>query len=480
MAAEKKSALEKKLTLAPQSCWEIWSSQQQETALAWAEDYKEFLNQGKTERLVVKKARKMAEEKGFVDGEEWWQKGKSWTEADKLYFINRGKNIILVRRGKKPLEEGARFVLAHIDSPRLDLKLRPLVEEKGLVFFQTHYYGGIKKYQWTALPLALYGLVVREDGEEVEIAVGDQPGDPVFMVPDLLPHLAKKQLEKKLKEVITGEELTLLLGSIPLTKEKEAQEKIKLNLLQLLHQRYGIKEEDFVSADLEAVPAGQARDLGWDQSLIAAYGQDDRICAYSALQALLELKEPQYTAIVILTEKEETGSRSNTGITSLFWYDVFSRLLAREERGEKENLELRVRAALRRSEAISADVTAGFDPQHKDAFDEKNSAFLGYGIALEKYTGHGGKYSTNEAHAEYMARIRRIFNQAQVPWQPAKLGKIDQGGGGTVAMFLAQYNMDIVDAGPALLNMHAPFEISSKADLYATFLAYRAFFEAAD
>lgn len=473
---EKKSDLEKELSLQLKSCWERWDESTSQKAFDFAEGYKEFLGQAKTERLAVAKVRDLAEDKGFLQWARFVEGREGFEAGDRVYTINRNKDIVLVVKGREPLRSGLRFLLAHIDSPRLDLKLRPLYENEQLAFLKTHYYGGIKKYQWPALPLAIYGVVVMEDGRPVEVAIGDDPADPVFMVTDLLPHLAKKQMEKQLKEAIEAEDLNLLVGSIPLLKEKEAKEKVKLNILQLLNQRYGITEEDFVSADLEVVPAGKPRDLGWDKSMMTGYGHDDRVCSYAAVQALFEMDKPKYTAVVILTDKEETGSRSNTGITSLYWYDFIGKLMSMEQ-GSKRELEIDValREALHRSDVISADVTAALNPDHKEVYDTHNASRLGYGLAVEKYTGHRGKYGTNEAHAEYMARMRRILNGAKVPWQPAKLGRVDEGGGGTVAMFLAEYNMDVVDAGVPLFNMHAPFEIASKADLYAAYLGYRAF-----
>lgn len=468
----KKSKLEEKLALKPKSCWEVWDKKTIDKVFAFAEDYKDFLGKAKTERLAVYEIRKLAEKEGFVEWGKFSKKADCFRAGDKVYLVNRNKTIILAVKGKRAVGDGLRFILAHIDSPRLDLKLRPLYEDTQLAFLKTHYYGGIKKYQWPALPLAMHGVIVLRSGRKIEVNVGDDPRDPIFMIGDLLPHLAKKQLEKKLKEAIGAEELNLVVGSIPLIAEKGAKEKVKLNILNLLNREYGIKEEDFVSADLEIVPAGRARDLGWDRSMVAGYGQDDRVCSYAAVRALFGVKRPEFTSVVILTDKEETGSRSNTGMTSRFWTDFVRKMLF-VETGEES--EIGLRDALAASEAISADVTAAFNPDHKDVYDPRNQAKMGFGLAVEKYTGHRGKYSTNEAHAEYMAKIRRVLSGARVPWQPAQLGKVDVGGGGTVAMFLAEYGMDVLDAGVALLNMHAPFEIASKADIYAAYLGYGAF-----
>jgi len=473
---KEESKLEEDLFYKTESCYKIWDRKTKKKCFNFAEDYKEFVSAVKTERLAVKGAKELGLRAGFSDWETFSQDNRTFEAGKKVFASNRGKTIVLARRGRRPLTEGIRFVMAHVDSPRLDFKLRPLYEDGALALFSTHYYGGIKKYQWPALPLAIYGVVAKKDGTWAEIRIGDDPKDPVFMVSDLLPHLAKKQLEKKLEEAIEAENLNLVAGSEPLLDDNDVEEKIKLNVLDILNQQYDIKEEDLISAELEAVPVGEARDLGWDRSMISAYGHDDRSCGFAALRAILDQKEiPEYSSVVVLFDKEETGSRSNTGATSLFLYDLLGQLLEIDPEIENSNIELKLRETLRKSEAISADVTAGFNPTFKEVHDEQNAAKMGHGVALQRYTGRGGKKGTSEATADYTARIRRIFDDAGVVWQPAMMGKVDVGGGGTIAVFLAEYNMDIVDVGVPLLNMHAPFEIASKADIFSAYLAYKAF-----
>ena len=475
-AEEKPLSLEKKLVYKPQHCFEVWDEKTKKTCSNFAEDYKEFVSAAKTERLAVKAAQELALRVGFLDFTKFCQNGRTFSPGGKVFLDNRGKTIVLAKRGLRPLTDGLRLVMAHIDSPRLDFKLRPLYEEGGLALMATHYYGGIKKYQWTAVPLAIYGVIVKKDGTWAEIRVGDSPEDPVFMVSDLLPHLSEKQLEKKLEEAIEAEKLNLVVGNEPLIDDEKIKEKVKLNILKILHQKYDIYEEDLISAELEAVPVGGARDLGWDKSMISAYGQDDKSCAFAALRALLDKREiPEYTSVVVLFDKEETGSRSNTGATSLFLYDFVGRLLETDENREAVGLDSQIRKVFRNSAAISADVTAAFNPDYKEVHDEKNAAKLGYGVAVERYTGRRGKVGTSEASAEYVSKIRRILDEAGFVWQPAMLGKVDIGGGGTIAVFLAGYNLDIIDIGVPLLNMHAPFEIASKADLYSAYQAYSAF-----
>jgi len=472
--------------------YEEWPEAKIKKAFEFAQDYRKFISECKTERKAVEWVVGEAKDEGYRRLESISPKNLSHlSNLVKIYGINREKAIILGQFGKSPLLEGARLVLAHIDSPRIDLKLQPLYEEEKIAWLKTQYYGGIKKYQWTATPLAIFGTVVLESGRAIQIGIGDKPGDPVLIITDLLPHLAKKQMEKKLEEAIEAEEMNVVVGSIPVKGGKESKvsnvskgpafakasageekETVKLGVLEWLNKNYGISEEDLVSADLEIVPAGEAKDLGFDRSLISGYGQDDRICAYPAVQALFETKNPQYSNIVVLVDKEETGSESSTGALSNFIPDFISEMLYLQTGKHDEN---NLRDCLSLSKAISADVTVGFDPDYKDVFDPKNTARIGAGIALEKYTGRRGKYDTNEATAEYLAQIRRIFNQNNVLWQVGGLGKVDLGGGGTIAMFLARYNMDVVDAGPPLLSMHSPFEISSKVEIYSCYEAYKAF-----
>lgn len=452
--------------------FEVWEEEKIKKAFEFAEGYKKFLSECKTEREVVNWV--LGKVKGsFQELESIGEKKHS--DSQEFYLVNRRKSVVLARLGQRPIREGLRIILAHIDSPRIDLKLMPLYEEEKIAWLKTQYYGGIKKYQWPAIPLALHGEVVLEDGKKVSLRIGEGKDDPVFTITDLLPHLSGKQMEKKLEEAIEGEEMNIIVGSWPVKEgETKEKEKVKFGVLKKLFQNYGIREEDLVSADLEIVPAGEARDLGFDRSLVGGYGQDDRICAYAAVQAFLTLEEGKMPCLLVLVDKEETGSESNTGALSNFIPDFISELLYLEEKKHDENL---LRDCLSCSKAISADVTVGFDPDYKDAFDARNTARLGAGIVLEKYTGRRGKSGTSEATAEFMAEIRRLFNKKGILWQTGGLGKVDLGGGGTIAAFLARYNLDVVDAGPPVLSMHSPFEVSSKIDLYACYEAYRVFFE---
>lgn len=452
-----------------------WDERTTFLAFNFAQGYKRFLSNCKTERRVINWTAKEAEQKGFkklgnIGG---FSERPNLLENRRFYNINRGKSIMMARFGKRKITDGLRIVMAHADSPRIDLKSQPLYEKEHLAFFKTHYYGGIKKYQWPTLPLALYGVIVKQDGTAVDVEIGEREGDPIFMISDLLPHLAEKQLEKNLKDAVDAEELNLIIGSMSdSAAKKKGKIKVKKNLLKILNNKYDITEEDLVSADLELVPTGPARDLGFDASLISAYGQDDRICSYTAIQALFDAEDPEYTSLVVLVDREEIGSDGATGATSNFIVDFIGELLHLEHGQYNENY---LRDILTASKAISADVTAGFDPDYPDVFDEYNAARLGAGIAVEKYTGRKGKAHTSEATAEYLAYIRKIYNEADVYWQTGGLGKVDIGGGGTIAMYLSRYNIDVIDSGPALLSMHAPFEVSSKADVYSAYLAYRAF-----
>jgi len=472
---EEKGKKENNLLFEKKFAFDIWDDATVKKCFDFCEGYKEFLSECKTERKTVAYAEKKAKEAGFERLEHIGQSGKNGFNRP-VYSINRGKSIILSKPGRKPLKGGARIILAHIDSPRLDLKIKPLFEGEHIAFLKTHYYGGIRKYQWTALPLAIYGVIIKQDGSKVEVSVGDKPEDPVFMITDLLPHLAKQQEEKKLSEAITAESLNVVAGSMAVKngddKDKDA---VKKNLLKLLNKKYGIAEEDFVSADLELVPAGRARDLGIDRSMIAGYAHDDRVCAYGAIQSLFDAKQNEHAAIVVLTDKEEIGSEGNTGAGSNYITDFVSELLYSETGEHNENY---LRDILTLSKAISADVTAGFDPDYADVFDSLNTARIGAGVVVEKHCGHHGKYDTSEATAEYMAFVRNFLNTSKINWQTGGLGKVDMGGGVTIAVFFARNNIDVVDIGPALLSMHAPFEIASKADIYSAYLAYRAFYEA--
>ncbi len=458
--------LRERLMVAPKLVWDQVDAAERDAILAYAERYKTFLSLAKTEREAVAEIESRAKAAGFVDL-------RRNEPGDRCFYNYKGKVIVLVVQGRRPLTDGIRIVAAHIDSPRLDLKQYPLYEDTDLVFLKTHYYGGIKKYQWLARPLALHGVVLKADGSRVELKVGEDANDPVFTVLDLLPHLAKKiQMEKKVSEAFEGEKLNVLVGSLPLGN-KDTKERFKLHLLKYLEDTYGIREEDLVSAELEVVPAGPARDVGWDRSLVAGYGQDDRSCAYPALEAILEVKEPEHTCMALFYDKEEVGSDGNTSAKSCLLEEIVELLL--ERAGESP---LARRRVLMASRAISADVNGALDPDYPEVHEKRNAAKLGYGVCLTKYTGHGGKYMANDAHAEYLAWLRRIFNEAGVIWQAAHLGKVDEGGGGTIAKYLAVHGIEIIDSGPPLLSMHSPFEVASKADLYMTFKAFRTFFTA--
>ncbi len=442
--------------------WDIFSEKEKEKAFRFSEGYKDFLN-AKTEREIVKEGIKKAKENGFI---------LLNNQGRKVYLSNRKKNLALSVLGKRPISEGANIVVAHLDSPRLDLKPQPLYEEEKLAFFKTHYYGGIKKYQWVTIPLALYGVIILKSGKSVEFVLGED--EPVFTITDLLPHLAKDQLKKKLEEGVEGEALNLLVGSLPVEDKKE-KERIKLNILQELFKRFKIKEEDLVSSEIEIVPAGRARDLGFDRSLILGYGQDDRSCCYAGLQAIFNLEKPEKTSILLLVDKEEIGSEGTTGIQSTFLEQFCARLFSIKK--EKVSQEI-VRNFFSSSLTISGDVNAGLDPTYKEVSELRNSPRMGCGVVLSKFGGHGGKFSSSEASAEFIAYLRRIFEKDKVLWQTGEIGKIDKGGGGTVARYLARHNMEVVDIGPPLLSMHAPFEVSHKADIYSTYQAYLSFYGA--
>ena len=434
-----------------------------------AAEYIDFLTAGKTERLCVKEIVKKAENKGFVE----FNSVKKLEIGQKLYVNHKGKSVFLFVIGKKPLEEGLNIVGAHIDSPRLDLKGNPLYEDSNLALLKTHYYGGIKKYQWGCVPLALVGVVYTKDGKKVEIEIGLKDEDPVFCVNDLLIHLAAKQMQKKAAEVIEGEQLNIVFAHMPgeVKENAEKSEAVKQNVLKLLKDRYGIEEEDFISAEIEAVPVVKAKYVGIDKGLIGSYGQDDRICSFTAMRAILDVDAPERTACVILADKEEIGSVGNTGMNSLALENVVSELIDKEG----EYSALKVRRALYNSKVLSSDVNAAFDPSFPDVMDKKNCSYIGQGIALTKYTGSRGKSGSNDANAEFMYEVRKIFNDADVLWQIGELGKVDEGGGGTIACYLSHYGAEVVDCGPAVLNMHSPFELSSKVDVYSAYMAYNAF-----
>ncbi|MEA3463873.1 MAG: aminopeptidase [Patescibacteria group bacterium] len=461
--------LEKKLKFERRNCWEVWSGNKTKKAFAFCEDYKKFLDQAKTEREAVRAGIKIAQKNGFKEIGQC----KTLKAGDKVYAVNRDKNLILTVVGKKLLGNGFKLIMSHIDSPRLDLKVQPLYEDENLAFLKTHYYGGIKKYHWPTIPLALHGAIVLENGKKADIKIGEDDNDPIFMITDLLPHLAKKQLKKPLEEAIAGEELNILVGSVPVA-DKEIKEKVKLAILKHINKTYGMAEEDFVSADIQAVPAACSRDIGFDRSMIAGYGQDDKVCAYPSLSAICDVKLSDKTQICLWIDREEIGSEGATGAQSIFFENFIARIL--ELSGSDSNIK-NVYQVFSKSQALSSDVTAAIDPDYKEVSDPRNSAKLGYGVAVEKYTGHRGKSGASEASAEYAQKIRKILNNNKIIWQTDELGKIDEGGGGTIAMFMAKRNIDIIDMGVALFNMHAPLEIASKADIYCSFLAYKAFFK---
>jgi aspartyl aminopeptidase len=458
--------LRERLGFTPRLVWDHVDEAERQAIFEFGERYKKFLDEAKTEREAVAVIEAQAQARGFVPlaGS---APGTPWI------YNYKGKTIALGVMGKRPLSAGLRLIGAHIDSPRLDLKQYPLYEDTDLVFLKTHYYGGIKKYQWLARPLALHGVILKADGSRVALRLGEEPGDPVFTVLDLLPHLARRvQMDKKVTEAFEGEKLNVVVGSLPLG-DKETKDRLKLNLLKFLHETYGIIEEDLVSAEIEVVPAGPARDLGFDRSLIAAYGHDDRSSAYPALEAIFEVSDPEHTCLALFYDKEEIGSDGNTSAKSCLLEDMVEQLLERE--GLSPQLRRRV---LMNSLAISGDVTGALDPDWPEVHEKRNAARLGYGVSLTKFTGHGGKYSANDAHAEYLAWLRKIFNEAGVIWQASHLGKVDEGGGGTIAKYLAEHGMEIIDSGTPVLSMHSPFEVASKADLYMVKKAYKTFFTA--
>ncbi|HHZ06165.1 MAG TPA: aminopeptidase [Clostridiales bacterium] len=439
------------------------SDEEIEKADQFCADYVQFLNSSKTEREAVATALEMAKAAGFAE----FDPQKKYSAGDKIYCINRKKNIVLAVIGTQGAKDGVRFAIAHVDSPRLDLKPYPLYEANDLALFKTHYYGGIKKYQWTAIPLALHGVVALKDNTTVQINIGEGEADPCFCVTDLLPHLAQEQMAKTGLKVFTGEDLNVLVGSRPFKDDKEA-ELVKLNIMNIMFEKYGITEEDFLSAELELVPAFKAKDLGFDRSMIAGYGHDDRVCAYPALMAAINAKAPTHTVVTILVDKEEIGSEGNTGMQSDFMR-FFINDLAKTQGLEGYQV-------LSRSKCLSADVNAAFDPTYASVYESNNSCFINNGVCITKYTGHGGKYDTSDASAEFMAEIRQVLEKDNVLWQSGELGKVDGGGGGTIAKYVANMNVDVVDLGVPVLSMHAPLEVVSKVDVYMAYKAFSAFF----
>ena len=458
------------------NAWLKYTGEKKAEVFDFAEGYRKFISECKTERECANALYQDAKKAGFRDLDELIASGETLKAGDRVIANNMGKGLAMFVLGEKDMSQGMNILGAHIDSPRLDLKQVPLYEDTEMAMLDTHYYGGIKKYQWVTLPLALHGVICKKDGTTVKVSIGDKPEDPVFGVSDLLIHLAGEQMEKKAVKVIEGENLNLLIGSIPADtekgeSEKEVKEKVKANILSILTKEYQVEEEDFLSAEIEVVPAGAARDYGFDRSMIMGYGHDDRVCAYPSYQAMLEVKIPEYTSVCLLVDKEEIGSVGASGMQSRFFENCVAEVM---------NLagtysELALRRALRNSKVLSSDVSAAFDPNFPSVMEKKNSAFFGHGLVFNKYTGARGKSGSNDANAEYMARLRNIMDTNEVAFQTAELGKVDQGGGGTIAYILGNYGMNVIDSGVAVLNMHAPWEIISKVDLYEAYRGYVAF-----
>ena len=457
--------LKEKLFNKKDNGWETLDSNQKEEVFDLSKKYMDFLNVAKTEREFIKHARKLANENGYKDIMEF----DTLKPGDKIYFVNREKSMYLAIIGEKSIEEGLHIIGSHVDSPRLDLKPNPLYEDTGLAYFKTHYYGGIKKYQWTTIPLSIHGVIVKANGEKIEVNIGEDEEDPIFTITDLLPHLAQEQMEKKLKNGVDGEDLNLLIGSIPYSSSK-ISEKVKLNIL---NQKYGITEADLTSSEIELVPAFKARSLGFDGSMVAAYGQDDKVCAYTSLHAMMELENVKNTAVCILSDKEEIGSMGNTGMES-HMFDFFISEILNKLGVNRPNLLDKVFCF---SKMLSSDVDAGFDPIYASVSDKHNAGFLGKGISLNKYTGARGKSGASDANAEYVAWVRNILERNDIKYQIAELGKVDIGGGGTIAYIIANKGADVIDCGVPVLSMHAPYEVTSKYDIYSAYKTYKAFWE---
>lgn len=469
--------------------WETYNEEQLKEVDQFADEYRSFLDEGKTERECVDQIVNMAEKAGYREICELIKEGKTLKKGDKVYAVWMNKSVVMFRIGSRPMTDGMNILGAHIDSPRLDVKQNPLYEEGGFAYLDTHYYGGVKKYQWVAIPLSLHGVIVKKDGTTVELNIGENEDDPVFFISDLLIHLAGEQLEKKASKVIEGEALDLIIGNRPIVLNKEedskddenpekeqAKEAVKKGILEILKRDYDVEEEDFISAELEIVPAGKAREAGLDRSMILAYGQDDRVCAFSSLKAMLEVEDTERTACCVLVDKEEIGSVGATGMQSRF----FENMVAEVMNLTGEYSELNVRRALAASCMLSSDVSSAYDPAFASSFDKKNVAYLGGGMVFNKFTGSRGKSGSNDANAEYLAHIRDIFEKESVHFQTAELGRVDLGGGGTIAYILALYGMNVIDSGVAVLNMHAPWEATSKADVYEAKRGYVAFLKGAD
>ncbi len=463
---EKLKNLEKKYTLA----WDKYSKEDLENVFQLSDRYIDFMSKCKTERECVDEFIVLAEKEGYKDVNSYIESGKKLQPGDKVYANCMGKTLALFLIGNEPIEKGFKILGAHIDSPRLDLKQNPLYEDSDIALLKTHYYGGVKKYQWVTIPLAIHGVVIKKDGQSVNIVIGEDDKDPVVGISDLLIHLSADQMAKTMAKGIEGESLNVCVGSMPI-EDKEEKNRVKLNILRMLNEKYGITEEDFVSAELEVVPAGRARSYGLDSSMVMAYGHDDRICAYTSFEAMMKIKETDKTCITLLVDKEEVGSQGATGMQSRFFENVVAEIVNLSG----EYSDLKVRRALANSKMLSSDVSAAFDPNYPSVSEKQNNAFFGKGIVFNKYTGARGKGGCNDANPEFIAELRRIMDKHNVSWQTSELGKVDQGGGGTIAYILAEYGMEVIDSGVALHNMHAPWEIASKADIYETCRGYEAF-----
>ncbi len=452
-----------------ENAWLKYDEDEKQKIFELSEGYKKFISECKTERECVDEVVKQAKELGYKDLNDYIEQNKELKAGDKVYITNMDKAVILYVIGEEPLEKGMRILGAHIDSPRLDLKQNPLYEDTEMALLDTHYYGGIKKYQWVAIPLAIHGVVVKKDGTIIKISVGEDDNDPVFGVSDLLIHLSADQMQKKASEVVCAEALDILVGSMPLKgEEKDA---VKVNILKILKEKYDFEEEDFVSAEIEVVPAGKARDYGFDRSMVMGYGQDDRVCAYTSMKAIFDVDKTDKTVCCILVDKEEIGSAGASGMHSMFFENTVAEIIALQ--GNYSDLTLR--RTLQNSFMLSSDVNAAFDPNYPEVMEKRNSAYFGKGMVFSKYTGSRGKSNSNDANAEYIAKLRKILDDNNVTYQTAELGKVDQGGGGTIAYIMANYNMEVIDSGVAVLNMHAPWEITSKVDIYETTQGYKVF-----
>lgn len=459
-----------------ESAWKKYNEEDLEKLNNICNDYKSFLTVSKTEREATKEIIRRAEEKGYKNLEDYIKNNVEIRPGDKIYVNNKGKAVALFHIGEKPITEGMNILGAHIDSPRIDLKANPIYESDGFVYFDTHYYGGIKKYHWVTLPLALHGVVVKKDGQKIEICIGEEESDPVVGITDLLPHLAAEQMKKEGSKLIEGEDLDILIGNKPkIVTDKDEKEEVKNNILTLLKEKYNIEEEDFLSAEIEAVPAGAARDFGLDKSMIMSYGQDDRVCAYTSLEAFLEVEETEKTLSCILVDKEEIGSVGATGMESHFFDNAIAEICVLMN----ENSPVAVRRVLNHSKMLSSDVNAAYDPLYKSVMDKNNSSEFGLGVVFCKFTGSRGKSGSNDANAEYIAELRKIMDDANVSFQISELGKVDIGGGGTIAYILANYNVEVIDCGVGVLSMHAPWEVTSKADIYEAYRGYIAFLKKA-